>query len=133
MSFLHSVGLIGSLCLLYGCATSPTTSAQQRDAYLQQFIGQSSHTIEANLDLKQLGYQQVQAPMLDNNMLMYTVTRPISIPIPMVQNPLSIAAGAIPIPLNSSAESYDANLQCKIVFRLEDNIAKSVYYTGRTC
>ena len=132
MSFVHSVACLSLFGLLGGCASLPTT-AQQRDAYLQQFIGQSSQTIQKQLDLSQLGYQHVQPPILQDHTLTYTVIRPISIPIPLAQNPLSIATGAIPIPVTPSAQSYDAHLACKIIFRLQDNIAKSVYYTGRTC
>ncbi|TCH65051.1 hypothetical protein [Acinetobacter sp. ANC 4862] len=133
MSFLHCMSLLTTLCLLYGCATSPTTTAQQRDTYLQQFIGQSSQIIQTKLDLRQLGYQQVLSPSLDNQTLTYTVIRPITIPMPMAQNPADIDSGAIPIQITPRAQSYDVNLQCKIVYRLENNIAKSVHYTGRTC
>ena len=133
MSFLHSVGLVTTVCLLYGCATSPTTTAQQRDTYLQQFIGQSSQSIQANLDLSSIGYQQVLSPAVDAQTLTYTVIRSISIPMHMAQNPADIDSGAVPIQITPRAQSYDLNLQCKIVYRLEQNIAKSVHYTGRTC
>ncbi|NNH78176.1 hypothetical protein HLH17_10950 [Acinetobacter sp. ANC 5380] len=133
MSFLHSVGLFTTVCVLYGCATSPMTTAQQRDAYLQQFIGQSSQSIQAKLDLSSIGYQQVLSPAVDAQTLTYTVIRPITIPMPMAQNPADIDSGAVPIQITPRAQSYDVNLQCKIVYRLEQNIAKSVYYTGRTC
>ena len=133
MSFLPSVGLFTTLCLLYGCATSPITTAQQREAYLGQFIGQTSQSIQANLDLSSIDYQQVQSPSLDNQTLTYTVIRPITIPAPMAQNPADIDSGAVPIQITPRAQSYDVNLQCKIIFRLENNIAKSVHYSGRTC
>lgn len=133
MSFLHSVGLFTTVCVLYGCATSPMTTAQQRDAYLQQFIGQTSQSIQANLDLSSIGYQQVLSPAVDAQTLTYTVIRPITIPMPMAQNPADIDSGAVPIQITPRAQSYDVNLQCKIIFRLEQNIAKSVHYTGRIC
>jgi hypothetical protein len=133
MSFLHSVGLVTTVCLLYGCATSPMTTAQQRDTYLQQFIGQTSQSIQANLDLSSIGYQQVLSPTVDAQTLIYTVIRSITIPMPMAQNPADIDSGAVPIQITPRAQSYDVNLQCKIIFRLEQNIAKSVHYTGRTC
>ena len=133
MSFLHSVGLFTTVCVLYGCATSPTTTAQQRDAYLQQFIGQTSQSIQAKLDLSSIGYQQVLSPAVDAHTLTYTVIRPITIPMPMAQNPADIDSGAVPIQITPRAQSYDLNLQCKIVYRVEQNIAKSVHYTGRTC
>ena len=133
MSFLHSLGLFAILGLLYGCTTSPLTSAQQRDAYLQQFIGQTSQNIQAKLDLNSIGYQQVLAPVANEQTLTYTVMRPVTIRVPMAQNPADIDAGNIPRPVTPRAQSYDVNLQCKIIYRLENNIAKSVYYTGRTC
>ncbi|OTG64463.1 hypothetical protein B9T29_00310 [Acinetobacter sp. ANC 3903] len=133
MSFLHSLALMTVLCLLYGCTTSATTSAQQRDTYLQQFIGQTSQSIQAKLDLSSIGYQQVLSPTLDDHALTYTVIRPITIPMPMAQNPADIDYGSVPIQIPPRAQSYDVNLQCKIIYRLEHNIAKSVYYTGRTC
>ena len=133
MSFLHSLGLFAMLCLLYGCTTSPTTSAQQRDAYLQQFIGQTSQNIQARLDLNSIGYQQVLAPVANDQTLTYTVMRPVSIPVPMAQNPADIDAGHTPVPVMPRAQSYDVNLQCKLIYRLENNIAKSVHYTGHTC
>ena len=133
MSFLHSLSLMTVLCLLYGCTTSATTSAQQRDAYLQRFIGQSSQTIQTKLNLSSIGYQQVLLPSVDDQTLTYTVIRPITIPIPMAQNPADIDSGTVPIQIPPRAQSYDVNLQCKIIYRLEHNIAKSVYYTGRTC
>ncbi|MFH7767296.1 hypothetical protein [Acinetobacter sp. BSP-28] len=133
MSFLHTLSLFAILCLLYGCTTSPTTSAQQRDAYLQQFIGQTSQSIQAKLNLTSIGYKQVLAPIANDQTLTYTVMRPITIPVPMAQNPADIDAGNIPIPVTPRAQSYDVSLQCKIIYRLENNIAKSVYYTGRTC
>lgn len=132
MSFVHSVACLSLFALLGGCASLPTT-AQQRDAYLQQFIGHSSQSIQQQLDLSQLGYQHMKPAVLQAHTLTYTVIRPISIPIPMAQNPISIAAGTIPIPVTPSAQQYDAALECKIIFNLENNIAKSVYYTGRTC
>jgi len=133
MSFFHSLALMTVLSLLYGCTTSAVTTAQQRDAYLQQFIGQSSQQIQAKLDLSSIGYQQVLSPSIDDQTLTYTVIRPITIPMPMAQNPADIDSGTVPIQIPPRAQSYDVNLQCKIVYRLENNIAKSVYYTGRTC
>jgi hypothetical protein len=133
MSFLHSLGLFAILGLLYGCTTSPLTTAQQRDAYLQQFIGQTSQNIQAKLDLNSIGYQQLLAPVANEQTLTYTVMRPVTIPVPMAQNPADIDAGNIPIPVTPRAQSYDVDLQCKIIYHLENNIAKSVHYTGRTC
>lgn len=129
MSFLHIIALFVTLGLLSGCTTYSTTSIEQRDAYLQKFLGESSQHIQANLHLSELGYQQVHPPIVDSNSITYTVMRPVTIPVPMAQT----GPGAVPIQVTPRAESYDVNLQCKIIYRLEHNIAKSVYYTGRTC
>ncbi|WP_425915901.1 hypothetical protein [Acinetobacter sp. TSRC1-2] len=133
MKFTLILGCCTAFGLLTACTTTSTTTAMQRDAYLQQFIGQSSQTIQANLDLGSIGYQQVLSPTVDDQTLTYTVIRPITIPVPMAQNPADIDSGAIPIQITPRAQSYDVNLQCKIVYHLEQNIAKSVHYTGRTC
>ena len=134
MKFLSLFGLGVSLLLLHGCASSPSMNAMQREAYLQQFIGKSSDDIRAQLDLSRLGYQQLRAPELRGNALIYTAARAISIPVPMAQNPaLGMGAGtAIPVP-GAAAQSYDVHLHCRISFRLERNIAKEVQLTGRTC
>ena len=133
MKFTLILECCTAVVLLTACTTTSTTTAMQRDAYLQQFIGQSSHTIQTKLDLRQLGYQQVQPPIVASNSLIYTAIRPISIPVPMAQNPAGTGPGAIPIQVTPRAQSYDVNLECKIIFRLENNMAKAVHYTGRTC
>ena len=133
MKFTLILGCCTAFSLLNACTTTSTTTAMQRDTYLQQFIGQSSQSIQANLDLSSIGYQQVLSPTVDTQTLTYTVIRPISIPMPMAQNPADIDSGAVPIQITPRAQSYDVNLQCKIIYRLEQNIAKSVHYTGRTC
>ena len=133
MKFTLILGCCTAFSLLTACTTTSTTTAMQRDTYLQQFIGQTSQSIQANLDLSSIGYQQVLSPAVDAQTLTYTVIRPITIPMPMAQNPADIDSGAVPIQITPRAQSYDVNLQCKIIFRLEQNIAKSVHYTGRTC
>ena len=134
MKFLSLCGLGVSLLLLHGCASSPSMNAMQREAYLQQFIGKSSAEIRAQLDLSRIGYQQLRAPELRGNALIYTAARAISIPVPMAQNPaLGMGAGsAVPVP-GTAANSYDVHLSWQIRFQLEQNIAKAVHLTGRTC
>lgn len=134
MKFILSAGLFAASCMLYGCASSPTMNTMQREAYLQQFIGQSSDQIRAQLNLSSLGYQQVNPPVLRANSLTYIAARSISIPVPMAQNPaMGIGAGtAVPIP-STAAQSYDVNLNCQISFILEHNIAKAVQMSGHTC
>ncbi|MDN5511088.1 hypothetical protein [Acinetobacter sp.] len=133
MKFTLILGCCTAFSLLTACTTTSTTTAMQRDAYLEQFIGQSSQTIQAKLNLSSIGYQQVLLPTVDDQTLTYTVIRPVTIPMPMAQNPADIDSGSVPIQIPPRAQSYDVNLQCKIIYRLEHNIAKSVYYTGRTC
>ena len=134
MKLQFSLFIITALTALYGCMSSPTMNTTQREAYLQQYIGLSSSQIQKQLDLSRIGYQQVSAPTLQGNSLIYSAAREISIPIPMAQNPaMGVGAGAaVPIP-TSAGQSYDVNLSCQIRFALENNIAKAVYMTGRTC
>jgi len=67
------LGLSILLLGLSGCAQTPTISQTDREAYLQQFIGQSSQYIDRNLDLKRLGYQQISEPELSSQQLSYVV------------------------------------------------------------
>lgn len=121
-----------ALGLLSACTTTSSTTAQ-RDAYLQQFIGQSSQLIDQTLDLKRLGYQQISGPERSAKQLSYVVQRPITIPLPVAQFPAT-GTGTVPIPVSvSPASGYDVKLQCKITFLLKDNIATAVRTTGRTC
>ncbi|WP_180071904.1 hypothetical protein [Acinetobacter sp. YH12200] len=121
-----------ALSLLSACSTTSSTTAAQRDTYLQQFIGQSSQLIDQTLDLKRLGYQQVSGPELSAQQLSYVVQRPVAIPLPVAQFPAAGGAVPIPVPVSPSG-GYDVNLQCKITFLLKDNIATAVRTTGRTC
>ena len=74
------LGLSILLLGLSGCVQTPTISQTDREAYLQQFIGQSSQYIDRNLDLKRLGYQQISEPELSSQQLSYVVGRPVTIP-----------------------------------------------------
>lgn len=134
MKFALILGCCISFSLLTtACTTTSQTTAMQRDLYLEQFIGQSSQQIQANLDLTRLGYQQIQSATVTPNRITYTVIRPIAIPLSIPQSIAGSQPGAVPIQVNSNPERYDVHLQCMIVFTLENQIAKSVHYTGRTC
>mgnify|MGYP006998910800 FL=1 len=134
MKFALILGCCISFSLLTtACTTTSQTTAMQRDLYLEQFIGQSSQYTQANLDLTRLGYQQVQSAIVTPNRITYTVIRPIAIPLSIPQSIAGSQPGAVPIQVNSNPERYDVHLQCIIVFTLENQIAKSVHYTGRTC
>jgi len=127
-----SLGILASV-LIAGCAHSPNMGQSDREAYLQQFVGQSSQLIDQTLDLKRLGYQQISEPERSAKQLSYVVQRPITIPLPVAQFPAT-GTGTVPIPVSvSPAGGYDVKLQCKITFLLKDNIATAVRTTGRTC
>lgn len=118
--------------VLQACAT-PTQPKINLHDYLQQFIGQSAQTIQQNIDLKSLGYQVADQPMLSEDKLVYTILRPMNIPIPIVSN-VDIGGSAVPLQLgNNSANSYDVNFNCKIIFNLKNQIAESIQFQGKAC
>lgn len=118
---------------LVACSSNPPHSTLNRDAYLQQFVGQSSTYILSHLLLSQIDYQQVGTVEQTKRALRYQVIRPVRIPIPMAQHPTT-GIGAVPLNMGiPSHESYDVALSCYIIFHLEHNIATSVSYSGRHC
>ncbi|MBK0062727.1 MULTISPECIES: hypothetical protein [unclassified Acinetobacter] len=120
------------LLAIQGCVTSTSSKVNLQD-YLQQFIGQSAQQIQQNLDLKSLGYQVLDQPSITEKQLTYTILRPMNIPTPIVSN-VDIGGNAIPLQLgNYSANSYDVNFNCKIIFNLNHQIAESIQYQGKAC
>ena len=118
---------------LVACSSNPPHSTLNRDAYLQQFIGQSSQYILTHLQLSQIGYQQLGTAQATPQLLHYRIIRPVRVPIPMAQHPTT-GIGAVPLNMGiPSHESYDVALSCYIIFHLEHNIATSVSYSGRYC
>ena len=115
------------------CTTTPTTSSYERQRYLESFIGKSSQTIQAQLNLSQLGYQNISPGQLHPDRLSYRVARPMSIPLPMADNPAMGLGGANAVPIPSGNNRYDVDLSCLIEFSLKNNIATDVRFTGRTC
>ncbi|WHP07481.1 hypothetical protein QLH32_08550 [Acinetobacter corruptisaponis] len=113
--------------------TSPQRNTSLPD-YLQPYIGQSASSIQQQLDLRPLGLQTLAQPQNQNNQLVYTVIRPVRIPIPIAQ---SAEMGAQNIPIQSmgnAGSAYDLNLQCKIIFELDQQqIARSIRYEGKAC
>ncbi|MCY6412812.1 hypothetical protein QTA56_11855 [Acinetobacter sp. VNH17] len=113
--------------------TSPQRTTSLPD-YLQPYIGQSASSIQQQLDLRPLGLQTLAQPQNQNNQLVYTVIRPVRIPIPIAQ---SAEMGAQNIPIQSmgnAGSAYDLNLQCKIIFELDQQqIARSIRYEGKAC
>ncbi len=108
-----------------------TTACQTTDlrpvdlhAYLLSYLGMSSADIQQKLNFKSLGYQSAQA-IQRNNQLIYTLYQPMNIPIAQSSD--------LNNPLPSSANSYDLNLKCHVIFNLENGIARSVSYEGKAC
>lgn len=118
---------------LSACMSSPQRTTSLPD-YLQPYIGQSASSIQQQLDLRPLGLQTLAQPQNQNNQLVYTVIRPVRIPIPIAQ---SAEMGAQNIPIQSmgnAGSAYDLNLQCKIIFELDQQqIARSIRYEGKAC
>lgn len=136
LGFLHlhfgSVAICSAI-LLSACAATSTVPSYERHRYLESFIGKSSETIRTQLNLSQLGYQNISPAELHPDRLSYRVARPISIPLPMADNPaMGIGSGAA-VPIPSGTHSYDVELSCLIEFKLKNNIATDVQFTGRTC
>ena len=110
-----------------------TTAYQNRTSlpdYLQPFIGQSATIIQQQFDLKPLGFQTIAQPIKQSNQLIYTVIRPIRIPITQ-----SAELGAQNIPIQSASNTdstYDLNLKCHIIFELDQQqIARSIRHEGK--
>ncbi|MEB3794779.1 MULTISPECIES: hypothetical protein [Acinetobacter] len=123
-----------SMMLIYlnGCATAPRQSVNLQE-YLKSFLGKSSTTIQQELNLRSLGFQIAHVPEKTSNQLIYTILRPLSIPIPMVSN---LEMGGNPVPIQSGAlgsNSYDINFSCKVIFQLKNDIAESIQYQGKAC
>lgn len=123
LKFIHLPVLMS---IMLGCTTT-TTTQRDRDGHLQQFLGQTTQHIRQNLDLKQLGYYDVSEVMVRDHQLIYRIQRPVTIP-----TPTAIGIGAVPLPLDSSSK-YDISITCEIIYHIQNNIAQSVSYTGRTC
>lgn len=112
-----------------------TTAYQNRTSlpdYLQPFIGQSATIIQQQFDLKPLGFQTMAQPIKQSNQLIYSVIRPIRIPI---AQSAELGAQNIPIQSAGNADStYDLNLKCHIIFELDQQqIARSIRYEGKAC
>lgn len=118
---------------LSACMSSPQQTTSLPD-YLKPFIGQSASSIQQQLDLRSLGLQTLNQPQNQHNQLVYTVIRPLRIPIPIAQS-AEMGAQNIPIQgMGNAGSAYDLNLQCKIIFELDQQqIARSIRYEGKAC
>ena len=136
MLFRSCIALVIALFLgitLVACSSHPPQSVISRDAYLQQFVGQSSDYILTHLRLSKMGYQQVGLVEQTKQALRYQVIRPVRIPIPTAQHPTT-RIGAVPLNMGiPSHESYDVALTCDLYFRLQQGIATAVYVSGQRC
>ncbi|WP_151715519.1 hypothetical protein [Acinetobacter sp. TUM15071] len=129
---------LGALALvLQGCATSGWQSVPLQD-YLQPYIGQSADQIQQNLNLRTLGFQTLKQPQRSNQNLVFTVLRPINIPVPIAQSygdASSSMSGSVRLgSVSTSQQSYDVNFYCHIIFELDQQqIARSIRYEGKAC
>jgi hypothetical protein len=116
--------------ILQGCTTPGWQSVKLQD-YLQPYIGQSADNIQQNLNLRSLGYQTLKQPQKTNQNLVFTVLRPMNIPIPMN---MGISDGSRLSTSTTYSQSYDINFYCHIIFELDQQqIARSIRYEGKAC
>lgn len=127
------IGLLSFIIIfLNGCASHPRQSVDLQE-YLKGFLGKSSATIQQDINLRSLGFQVANTPQKTPNQLIYTILRPLSIPIPMVSN-VDMRGSSIPVQSgNLSGNSYDINFNCKVIFQLKNDIAESILYEGKAC
>lgn len=123
--------------MLQGCTTPRWQSVKLQD-YLQPYIGQSADNIQQNLNLRSLGFQTLKQPQKTNDNLIFTVLRPINIPIPIAQSfgdASSPMSGSVRLgSVSTSQQSYDVNFYCHIIFELDQQqIARSIRYEGKAC
>lgn len=123
--------------ILQGCTTLGWQSVKLQD-YLQPYIGQSADNIQQNLNLRSLGFQTLKQPQKTNDNLIFTVLRPINIPIPIAQSfgdASSPMSGSVRLgSVSTSQQSYDVNFYCHIIFELDQQqIARSIRYEGKAC
>ena len=118
---------------LSACMSSPQQTTSLPD-YLKPFIGQSASSIQQQLDLRSLGLQTLNQPQNQHNQLVYTVIRPVRIPIPIAQSAEMGAQNILIQNMGNAGSAYDLNLQCKIIFELDQQqIARSIRYEGKVC
>ena len=118
---------------LSACMSSPKQTTSLPD-YLKPFIGQSASSIQQQLDLRSLGLQTLNQPQNQHNQLVYTVIRPVRIPIPIAQSAEMGAQNILIQNMGNADSAYDLNLQCKIIFELDQQqIARSIRYEGKAC
>ena len=133
MKKILSLAVFMSVWWMTGCQT-PEQRTLNLDRYLQQFIGQTSEQIEAQINLPALGYQLQGTAQHTPHSLSYTIIRPVVVPIPSGQRSIDAGGALTGPPVGAlGANSYETRLYCQISFLLENNRATNVQYTGRAC
>lgn len=133
MKKLYWLHFISALLIgLTACTTTNFSSAQQRDQYLQQFLGQSRQQIQRSFSLDHLGYQAARPTQSEPDRLIYHFVRPIPIPLSVTHYPIA-GTGTVPIPLQGDRSISDQSLECQIIFELKQEIAISIRTQGRGC
>ena len=118
---------------LSACMSSPQQTTSLPD-YLQPYIGQSASSIQQQLDLRSLGLQTLNQPQNQHNQLVYTVIRPVRIPIPIAQSAEMGAQNILIQNMGNADSAYDLNLKCHIIFELDQQqIARSIRHEGKAC
>jgi hypothetical protein len=132
--YQHMLVLTSIAMITIGCQSIDSRPANL-DQYLQQFIGKTSTEIQSSLNFKTLGYQVSKNITKTNETLSYTILRPIN--IPMTGSNATVGSNAMGMPVirydTAGTPSYDVNFNCKVTFRLNNDIAESVEYIGRAC
>ncbi|WP_180182683.1 hypothetical protein [Acinetobacter sp. YH01020] len=124
---MKHLGLAGAIF----CVACATTGQKQLNQSLQHYIGQPADQVRKELNLSQLGYKVMGAPVQSNEKLSYTILRSMPIPIGTPNIGTSIAMGA-PIPTPSKG-GVTVDMECKIEFKLRNQIVESIDYVGRAC
>lgn len=122
--------ILSTIMLLQACSTTGWRAINIHE-YLQPYIGQSADDIQQNLNLRDIGYQTLKQPKKTNQNLIFTVLRPMHIPIPMN---MGISDGSRLSTSTAYSQSYDVNFYCHIIFELDQQqIARSIRYEGKAC
>jgi hypothetical protein len=126
----YKIYLAAFILGLQGCTTAGWRSVQLQD-YLQPYVGQSADQIQQNLNLRSLGFQTLKQPQRSKESLVFTVLRPINIPVPMN---MGISDGSRLSTNTTYSQSYDVNFYCHIIFELDQQqIARAIRYEGKAC
>ena len=100
-----------------GCASHPRQSVDLQE-YLK-FYRQIIYNDSARSQLTESWLSSRPHTTKTSDQLIYTILRPLSIPIPMVSN-VDMRGGSVPIQSgNLSGNSYDINFNCKVIFKLK--------------